>query len=144
MKILTADQDYLFDSTVYIDYFRQRPVAMALFQQVREEAINVSYSLVTVAELWSGSNPRWNEANMREFLATQRLRMPDALIAEQAGRFRRVIHNRLRGRAGLPSISDCMIAATAHDHDLYVLTRNQRHFQHFQPFGVKVQFYEIP
>lgn len=63
MKILTADQDYLFDSTVYIDYFRQRPVAMALFQQVREEAINVSYSLVTVAELWSGSNPRWNEAN---------------------------------------------------------------------------------
>ena len=144
MKILTAERDYFFDSTVYIDFFRRRPVALALFQQVREEAINVSYSLVTIAELWSGANPRWNEENMREFLATQRLRMPDVLIAEQAGRFRRVIHSRLRGREGLPSIADCLLAATTHDHDLHVLTRNQRHFQHFQPFGVKIQFYQIP
>lgn len=144
MKILTSDRDYLFDSTVYIDYFRRRSVALDIFQQVREERISVSYTFVTITELWSGANPRWNEDLLRDFLALQRLQVMDARIAEQAGRFRRIIRSQLSGRKGLPSVPDSLIAATAHDHSLCLLTRNRRHFTHFRQFGLVVDFYDSP
>lgn len=144
MKILTADRDYLFDSTVYIDYFRRRPVALALFQQAREDYINVAFSVVTLTELWSGINRYWNEERTQALLILQQPITIDAATAKQAGTFRRMIRSQLSGRGGLPSVPDSLIAATAYDRDHYVLTRNQRHFQHFQQFGVNLQFYEIP
>jgi predicted nucleic acid-binding protein len=79
---------------------------------------SVNYSVITRAELFAGRGT--DEAIVRRLLSPFRELPVDRAIAELAGRLRR--------ETGVGS-ADALIAATALQHRLSVLTRNTRHFE---------------
>ncbi|MHB8631239.1 MAG: PIN domain-containing protein [Candidatus Limnocylindria bacterium] len=101
--------ELLVDTDVCIDHLRgARPLLVA--------AGAISYSVVTRSELFAG---RTNERRVEEFLAPFREIVVDRSIAERAGRLRR----------GSPlRTPDALIAATAIEHGLELVTRNRRDF----------------
>ncbi len=76
------------------------------------------YSVVTRCEIFAGSGV--NEAGARAFLEVLGEIAVDRAIAERAGRLRR--GSRIR-------TLDALIAATALEHDLTLVTRNRRDFE---------------
>ncbi|MDP9245855.1 MAG: PIN domain-containing protein [Chloroflexota bacterium] len=78
--------------------------------------VAISYSVITRSELFAG---RTNEARVEEFLAPFREIAVDRSIAERAGRLR---------RGSALRTPDALIAATAIEHGLELVTRNRRDF----------------
>lgn len=102
--------ELLVDTDVCIDHLRgARPLGLG--------AGTIAYSVITRSELFAG---RTNEARVEQFLAPFREIPVDRLIAERAGRLRR----------GSPlRTPDALIAATAIEHGLELVTRNHRDFK---------------
>ena len=102
--------ELLVDTDVCIDHLRgARPL--------RAAAGAISYSVITRSELFAG---RTNEARVEEFLAPFREIAVDRSIAERAGRLR---------RGSALRTPDALIAATAIEHGLELVTRNLRDFK---------------
>ena len=78
----------------------------------------LSYSVVTRCELFAGSNV--DEAGLRTLLAPFTELPVDRAVAERAGRVRRETGTR---------IADALIAATALEHGLALVTRNTSDFE---------------
>ena len=109
----------LVDSDVFVDHLRGH----RRFEPGRD---SVHYSSVTRAELFAGHAT--DERRVRQ-LVEPFIELPvDRAIAERAGRLRRTRDVRL---------GDALIAATAAEHRLQVVTRNQRHFARLP--GVRVR-----
>src|SRR5260221_3697785 len=102
--------EILVDTDVCIDHLRG---ARAL----KASAGVISYSVITRSELFAG---RTNETRVDEFLAPFREIAVDRSIAERAGRLRRGSSLRT---------PDALIAATAIEHGLELVTRNRRDFE---------------
>ena len=103
--------EFLIDTDVFIDHLRgarRLPIA---------DADAVSYSVVTLCELFAGS--KVDEETVRLLLAPFAALNIDPALAEQAGRIRRETGTR---------IADALIAATALAHGLTLMTRNKRDF----------------
>jgi len=101
--------ELLVDTDVCIDHLRgARPL---------RATGTISYSVVTRSELFAG---RTNERRVDEFLAPFREIVVDRTIAERAGRLRRGSSMRT---------PDALIAATALEHGLELVTRNRRDFE---------------
>ena len=102
--------ELLVDTDVCIDHLRgARPL--------RVTAGVISYSVITRSELFAG---RTNEARVDEFLAPFREISVDRSIAERAGRLR---------RGSALRTPDALVAATAIEHGLELVTRNRRDFK---------------
>jgi predicted nucleic acid-binding protein len=102
--------DLLVDTDVCIDHLRgARPLG--------RPTGTISYSVITRSELFAG---RTNEARVDDFLAPFREIAVDRSIAERAGRLRR--------GSGMRT-PDALIAATAIEHGLELVTRNRRDFK---------------
>jgi predicted nucleic acid-binding protein len=100
----------LVDSDVFVDHLR----GQRRFEPGRDE---VHYSSVTRAELFAG---RGTEERRVRRLLEPFIEIPvDRAVAERAGRLRRGSDVRL---------PDALIAATAAEHRLVLVTRNVRHF----------------
>lgn len=105
--------DLLLDTDVLIDSLRGvRPLRIGR---------PASYSVVTRCEIFAGSGV--NEDGAREFLEVLSEIAVDRAIAERAGRLRR--GSRIR-------TPDALIAATALEHGLALVTRNRRDFEQVQ------------
>jgi toxin FitB len=102
--------DLLIDTDVFIDHLRGAA-------EIRPGRHRLHYSVVTSAELFAG-----NSASEVVTLLLGPLReIPvDRSIAERAGRIARESGVRL---------PDALIAATAIEHDLGIVTRNRKHFE---------------
>lgn len=100
----------MIDTDVFVDHLRA-------IKALRREFRDFPYSIVTRCELYAGSAVR--EDRVRRLLAPMRQLDIDRSIAERAGRLR---------RSAQIAIPDALIAATALEHDLPLLTRNPRHF----------------
>lgn len=102
--------DLLLDTDIFVDHLRGATMIPASRHQLH-------YSVITRAELFAGSSAtdavRTMLAPFRELLVSQ-------AVAERAGRVRRETGVRL---------PDALIAATALEHGLGVVTRNRRDFQ---------------
>jgi toxin FitB len=102
--------DVLIDTDIFIDHLRGA-------HRLTVTGDRVSYSVITRCELCAGRNV--DEAAVRLLLAPFAELRVDPTIAERAGRIRRQTDTR---------IADALIAATALEHGLVVITRNVRHF----------------
>ena len=109
----------LVDTDVLIDYLRGQRDAAAFLYSLGEPPM---VSVITLAELWAGVRPG-EEARLRQALHVLRSAQVDATIAETAGRLRRQF-----GPSHGTSLPDALIAATAVELGLTLVTLNERHF----------------
>ncbi len=102
--------NYVVDSDVFIDHLRG-------FRELRPGRNRLHYSVVTRCELFSGTV---ETERIQKLLGSFRELTVDRAVAERAGRIRREV------RIGTP---DALIAATAIEHRMTLVTRNLRHFE---------------
>lgn len=111
--------DLLFDTDIFIDHLRGA-------RRLVTNGDSISYSVVTRCEIFAGS--RVDEAGVQALLAPFRELPVDRSIAERAGRVRRETGTR---------IADALIAATALEHALILVTRNIRDFERVKDLVVR-------
>ncbi len=102
--------EVLVDSDVFIDHLRGA-------RELRPGSRTLCYSVVTRCELFAGQSA--DEPQVRDLLAAFREIRIDRAVAERAGRLRR--------QTGLRT-PDALIAATALESDMGLMTRNSRDF----------------
>lgn len=102
--------DVLVDTDIFIDHLRGAA-------ELKPGRHRLHYSVITRAELFAGSTG--TELAVR-VLAPFREISVDRAVAERAGRIRR--------ESGL-RMPDALIAATAIEHNLGLVTRNAKHFE---------------
>lgn len=104
--------DLLIDTDVFIDQIRGAGT-------IPPQLDRVWYSVVTRAELFAGDEAE--EAAIADLLSVYSEIPVDRGIAERAGRLRR------RSAIGMP---DALIAATALEWEMELVSRNRRDFEH--------------
>jgi tRNA(fMet)-specific endonuclease VapC len=143
--MVKTGNNYLFDTSVFIDYFRQRPVARQIIFDTRNPQITAGYSIITEAELWAGINKFRTEASHILLLRPFNRYFINVTIARRAGQLKVLIEDSIKGKATAtaPGLDDCLIAATAEYNNLTIVTRNTKHFNHFANHSINIEFYEI-
>lgn len=113
---------YLLDSNVLILHLRERREVTALLEQwARVHQLLIS--VITRTEILAGMRPREEKRTM-ELLDSLESIPVDERIADRAGR---LIYEYARKGITL-ALADVLIAATALEHDLMLVTTNARHF----------------
>ena len=110
--------DLLIDTDVFVDHLRGE-------RELRAKRHRLSYSVVTRAELFAGNTTSDLSAQL---LAPFRELDVNRAVAERAGRIAREFGSRL---------PDALIAATALEHGLGLVTRNRKHFDPIR--GVRIR-----
>lgn len=142
---------YLVDTNVISAVSPNRPAPPPLVEWMDAQSASLFLSVITVAEVEYGiaklrreratrrskDLAQWLEAVLH--LYGDRILAVDTSIARIAGR----LSDRARGQGHAPGFADIIIAATARQHALTILSRNSRHFE---PLGVPVldPFHELP
>jgi predicted nucleic acid-binding protein len=140
--ILNSGSSYLFDTTVFIDAIRARPVARNLLLQVKSDrTISVGYSIITEAELWAGIRGSRTEKEHETLLRPFKRYFINVAVARRAGELQRLLAS--SKPSTIPSIADCIIAATAEYYGLTVCSKNTRHFSMFSQFSIRVVEYQL-
>jgi predicted nucleic acid-binding protein len=117
---------YLVDTDRAADWLKGRPDALDLLQLLAPDGLAIS--LISLGELYEGiyfgGDPIAGERGLRSFL-----RFVDVLPLNRSivKRFAQ-IRGELRRQGQLIGDPDLLIAATALHHDLFIVTRNTRHF----------------
>lgn len=117
---------YLVETDRAADWLKGRPDAVELLRSLAPEGLAIS--LISLGELYEGiyfgRDPAGNEKSLRAFL-----RFVDVLPLNRPimKRFAR-IRGELRRQGQLIGDPDILIGATAIQHELVVVTRNDRHF----------------
>lgn len=126
--------DYLYDSTVLIDYLRGNPIVRDYIQILIDQPRAVTYSVMTEAELWAGVRNREDEQRHRDLLSRMKRLTVSSRVARLGGHY----YGQYRHQ-GL-SLADALIAATAQVHKQKLVTRNAKHFRVVQQY-VDLEFY---
>lgn len=126
--------DALFDTSVFIDFYRGEQGARLLFEQVRERSLAASYSTFTVFELWLGNMTQEEKNRHIDLLYELEEARFDGQVARTAADLLRGISSTARHRL----LGDALIAATALTRSEPIYTRNARDFEQL---GVKVNRY---
>ena len=134
---------YLVDTNVISAVAPNRPASSALVEWMDAQSASLFLSVVTIAEVEDGIAKLRRERAMRRsrdltqwleallHLYGDRVLTVDTLTARIAGQ----LSDRARGQGHAPGFADIIIAATARQHGLTILSRNARHFA---PLGVPV------
>lgn len=115
-------ETFLLDSDVAIEHLRGRTWTRTLFAEIARAGGSVCYSPVTQAEIYHGVRPNEEEPTARLFANLECMLIDDA-IGRRAGDYLR----HYRPSHGL-ALGDALIAATARERDLVLLTLNRRHY----------------
>jgi hypothetical protein len=119
---LAQNNDFLLDTTILIDLFRGRQEAIVFLDKLSQEG-SLFVCAVVVSEIFSGVRPA-ELSKVEEFLEAMNYVQIDYKTAKRAGLYKRDFQ-----RKGINlSISDTLIASTAVDHSLTLVTKNVRHF----------------
>ena len=116
---------YLADSTFVIDSFTAQPFAVALLPTLLEEGL--ALSIITHMELWEGvygdRERKAAERRLRLFLRPLTILPFSRRVSQRAARLRREL--RVRGRPLEQRALDLLIAATALEHGLVMVTSDK-------------------
>jgi predicted nucleic acid-binding protein len=113
---------HLLDSNILILALRSQPAALDFLDRFRSRD-EASVSVVSRTEILAGMRPHEERTTAELLLALLSLPVNEA-IADRAGR---LIYGLARSGQQL-SFPDALIAATALEHDLTLVTTNSRHF----------------
>jgi predicted nucleic acid-binding protein len=131
--IPTPGNKYLFDTTVFLDAIRRRPVARQIMFEARDQQITVGYSILTEAELWAGITGMRTAQEHEILLKPFKRYFLNVTIACRAGQLWASIARTKPDT--IPDIADCIIAATAEYYAMGVCTRNKNHFSLLEQFS---------
>jgi predicted nucleic acid-binding protein len=132
---------YIVDTNVISAASPARTEASALVEWMDAHSASLFLSVVTVAEIEDGIAKLRREGALRKssdltawldvvlHLYGAHILSFDTPTARIAG----ALADRARGRGQAPGFADIIIAATAHRHELTILSRN---LKHFEPLGV--------
>ncbi|MCX8038564.1 MAG: type II toxin-antitoxin system VapC family toxin [Candidatus Sumerlaeia bacterium] len=110
----------LVDTDVLVDYLRDHPKAVRYLERCED---HLFVSAITVAELYAGVREGKEREKMTRFLRAFEILPVDASLAMQGGLFRRDF-----GRTHGVGLADALIAATAIQRGIPLVTLNQKHF----------------
>lgn len=116
----------LVDTSVLIDHLRGDDGARQALASAAQDGERLTCCVVTKVEVLAGVRPAEEPPTRRLLDAVEWLPVDDT-IAEQAGR---LANRYLRSYPGVDPV-DYLIAATAHQHDATLWTRNLKHFPMF-------------
>lgn len=120
---------YLIDTNWIIDALHAEPIAVQTLADLTGDGLAVS--LITYAELYEGAyyarDPQPALSGIHTFLHKKELLPLTTMIAERFAILRGQLSRQLRRQIG---DLDLLIAATALEHELILLTRNVKDFQH--------------
>ncbi len=114
----------LLDTCVVVDYLRQKQQATDYIQALQ---IVPHLSAVTVMELYAGVRGREEKRHLEIMIAHSVVLEVSGEIGAEAG----TILKEYRPKNGMDAI-DAIIAATAKDHNLELVTLNLKHFSMFK------------
>jgi tRNA(fMet)-specific endonuclease VapC len=118
---------YLVDSDWVAEYLKGRDSAVSLLDNLFEE--DLAISIITFGEIYEGiyygTDPQQNELVFRRFLRGVRVIGINRTIARRFA----LIRGKLRAEGQIIPQPDILIAATALQYDLTLLTRNLRDFE---------------
>lgn len=138
MTIPIQRSTLLFDTTVFIDYFRKKADANVLITQAASGMIAASISVITSAELWKGVCKRSDE-RAHELVISPFERIPVSHeLAVRGGEL-----SCLCVQQGYTvTVPDGILGATAEKYNLTIVTRNRKHFNELQKIAnFKIQEY---
>lgn len=115
--------DYLLDSTVIIDYLRDKSGVPELLEKFCSEGGLLCCCPVNIVEVYAGMKDK-EKAATDEFLNSLECYGTDREIANLAGELKR----RYSKKGITLSTPDVLIAATAMKKHLIVVTNNEKHF----------------
>ena len=132
--------DYLFDTTVFIDYHRGDPPAKHLVERLIEGSIIVSYCVLTVAELWIGTSMiSEEELRRKEEIKYEALftLMEPAPISNEDAKLAGILLGKSVGKTDEKArkefrkefFADAIIGAVASRRGEIVCIRNKGHFE---------------
>lgn len=119
----------LYDTCVFIDYWRGDAAALALIDSVRSQPRSASYSPLSATEVWLF--PQLGRQEEIEFVALTRYFLQEGQLSTAAAM---KAGQQLRGysrSARMRLVADALIAATAEERGERVRTRNYRDFRRF-------------
>jgi predicted nucleic acid-binding protein len=134
---------YLVDTNVVSVASTVQPAPPALVAWMDAHSASLFLSCVTIAEIEDGIAELRREGATRKsveiaaWLETVLHLYGDRILAfdTSTARIAGAVSDRARGLGQAPGFADIIIAATARQHQLTILSRNPRHFQ---PLGVPV------
>jgi predicted nucleic acid-binding protein len=134
--------DYLFDTTVFIDYHGGDPAAKRLIERLIQGNISASYCSLTLAELWIGISTNSNEELKRkEELKYEALfaLMESAPISDDDAKLAGILLAKCVGNLDQEArkeflrqfVADAIIGAVASRRGEVIYTKNKKHFEQF-------------
>jgi predicted nucleic acid-binding protein len=120
---------HLVDSDVAIDVLKGRPEAASALRAIRRKELSISaISIVEIMDgLAGGPAPDIALAGFRRFMRGLRVRVVNRAIGERTGLVRAEL--RARNRPVDERALDLVIAATALEHQLILITRNVKDYR---------------
>lgn len=143
---LSAKHNYLFDTTVFIDFYRKRAAGLRLIEQVAERGLDAGISFISLLELQLPTRGNWTQSYQFQLLRYFPMYGCEPNLLERAEQYERELRMANQGRReklSLPGIPDCIIAATARRYDLRVVTRDGTHLPQLRRFGIGVEVYSL-
>jgi predicted nucleic acid-binding protein len=123
--------DALFDTTVFIDWWRGHPGATQLVDAVRSGRLSASYSSITICELW-----QWDQLDRREeieYTALTKRYLEEAPLGVEAARLAGTWLRACSRNQRRELFADALIAATAQLREETVYSRNEPQLRRFYP-----------
>jgi len=114
----------LIDTDVLIDYLRGFPDAVSYVEAQQERLV---ISVVTVAELYAGVRVGEEQSRLERFLRAFEIIPLDQRLAVQGGLYRRDY-----SKSHNVGLADALIAATAAQRQISLVTLNRKHFPMLQ------------
>jgi predicted nucleic acid-binding protein len=134
---------YLVDTNVISAVSPNKPALPALAEWMDAQSSSLFLSVITIAEVEDGiAKLRRERATRRSEALAQWLEVVLHLYGDRVlpvdtptARIAGQLSDRARGQGHAPGLADIVIAATARQHGLTILSRNSKHFE---PLGVPV------